>query len=67
MEMSFFVKQEKLDETKKVIRSLNSLRFMGNPSPVGKEVYISISGEVNEMNQFSKYLSTIRSGKENAN
>jgi hypothetical protein len=66
MEMKFYVKSEQLDETKKAIRSLDSLRFMSNPSIVGDRAYISISGDVKDMNKFSEYLSTVNSGVKNA-
>lgn len=57
--MSFYVTQERLEETKKKIRSLDSLRFIQNPSPVGKdekEFYISISGAVEDFNELNKLL-----------
>ena len=61
MEMDFYVNEGDLKETKRVIRSLDSLRFRGNPIDIGKGRYlVSILGEVLDMNQLNKYLSGIQ-------
>lgn len=57
MEMSFYVTSERLEETKKKIRSLDSLRFIHDPLQAGKEFNISISGDVKDMNELNILLS----------
>jgi hypothetical protein len=57
MEIKFYTQKCNLDKTQKIIRSLDSLRFLGSPLIIGDEAHISISGNVNDMNKLNRYLS----------
>jgi hypothetical protein len=60
--MFFSVSEKDLNKTKKIIRSLDSLRFLnGTPfKTFGEKYQISLSGSVKDFNELSEYLDTIR-------
>ena len=54
--MSFYIPAEDLEGTKKVIRSLDSLRFIYNPLQLGDQCNIYLSGSSEDMNKLHKHL-----------
>ena len=52
----FSVLEGKLDETKKVIRGLHSLRFLDNPQKEGTFYNIKVSGSVYDIHELTSYL-----------
>ena len=58
MQISFYIPERGLDETKQVIRSLDSLRFLNNPFQIGNKYHIYLSGDVEDVNKLDEHLAT---------
>lgn len=55
--MSFYIERGQLDETKRIIRSLDSLRFNYNPFQLSSGKYnLSVSGRVEDINRLNEHL-----------
>lgn len=53
----FYIKEERLSECKKMIRTLKSARFVQNPFKTGKQYSICVSfGNINDGNKMDELL-----------